>query len=88
MRRGKIHSNSDVREAESTEKKYDKRWHRMYLEAVEGAFGTDVNFAQLIKLYNEPKAQGNEKKYSPGECCGTRKSKITGDPDPKHISTS
>ena len=42
----------------------------------------------LVKLYNEPKAQGNEKKYSPGECCGTRRSKITGDPDSKHISTS
>jgi len=62
--------------------------HRMYLEAVEGAFGSEVDFAQLIKLYNEPVAEGNERKYSPGECCGTRKSKVTGDPDPKHISTS
>lgn len=62
--------------------------HRMYLEAVEGAFGSEVDYGMLVKLYNEPKAQGNEKKYSPGECCGTRKSVITGDPDPKHISTS
>jgi len=62
--------------------------HRMYLEAVEGAFGSEVDFAQLIKLYNEPVAEGNERKYSPGECCGTRKSKVTGDTDPKHISTS
>jgi IS1 family transposase len=62
--------------------------HRMYLEAVEGAFGADVDFAQLVKLYNEPKTEGNEKKYSPGECCGTRKAVVTGDPDPKHISTS
>lgn len=60
----------------------------MYLEAVEGAFGSEVDYGMLVKLYNESKAQGNEKKYSPGECCGTRKSVITGDPDPKHISTS
>jgi IS1 family transposase len=62
--------------------------HRMYLEAIEGAFGTDVDYAMIVKLYNEIKAQGSEKKYSPGECCGIRKTTITGDPDPKHISTS
>lgn len=62
--------------------------HKMYLEAVEGAFGTEVDYGMLIKLYSEPKTQGNERKYSPGECCGARKEKITGDPDPKHISTS
>jgi hypothetical protein len=38
----------------------------MYLEAVEGAFGSEVDYGMLVKLYNEPKAQGNEKKYSPG----------------------
>ena len=62
--------------------------HRMYLGAVEDAFGSEVDYGMLVKLYNEPPAEGNEKRYSPGECCGTRKAKITGDPDPKHISTS
>ena len=62
--------------------------HKMYLEAIEDTFGTEVDFAQVIKIFNEPKAVGNEKKYSPGECCGTRKAKVTGDPDMRHVSTS
>ena len=60
--------------------------HKAYLEAVEGAFGTDVDYAQLVKLYGEaPEAQ---KRYSPAECIGCRKEAITGRPDPKHVSTS
>jgi IS1 family transposase len=60
--------------------------HRAYLEAVEGAFGADVDYAQLVKLYGEaPEAQ---KRYSPAECIGCRKTRIEGDPDPAHISTS
>ena len=60
--------------------------HRAYLEAVEGAFGGDVDYAQLVKLYGEsPEA---EKRYSPAVCTGARKSRIEGNPDPKHISTS
>ena len=43
--------------------------HKAYLEAVEGAFGSDVDYAQLIKLYGEPTGQkGHERKYSPSEC--------------------
>lgn len=61
--------------------------HRMYLEAIEEGFGADIDYAQLVKLYNDPPS-GIEKRYSPGECCGTRKSKITGNPDPASISTS
>jgi IS1 family transposase len=58
---------------------------KMYAEAVEGAFGMDVDYAMLIKLY------GNESfdtKYSPGECIGTKTAVLMGSPDPKHISTS
>jgi hypothetical protein len=56
------------------------------LEAVEDAFGADVDYAQLVKLYGEsPEAQ---KRYSPAECIGYRKQPVTGGPDPKHISTS
>jgi IS1 family transposase len=65
--------------------------HKPYLEAVEGAFGADVDYAMLIKLYG-PSLDGTagtaERKYSPGECTGTRKMPITGNPDKKHISTS
>jgi IS1 family transposase len=60
--------------------------HRAYLEAIEGAFGGDVDYAMLIKLYGEsPEA---EKRYSPAQCIGIRKTRIEGDPDPKHVSTS
>ena len=59
-----------------------------YLDAVETAFGVDIDFAQLVKIYGEPEGVGPERKYSPGECCGTRKDLICGKPDPKHITTS
>ena len=60
--------------------------HRAYLEAVEGAFGADVDYAQLVKLYGE--APEAEKRYSPAECIGCRKTVVEGNPDPAHISTS
>jgi IS1 family transposase len=60
--------------------------HRAYLEAVEGAFGADIDYAQLVKLYGEsPEA---EKRYSPAVCIGAHKNPIEGNPDPKYISTS
>jgi IS1 family transposase len=59
---------------------------RAYLEAVEGAFGADVDYAMLAKLYGEsPEA---EKRYSPAVCIGARKTAIKGNPDPKHVSRS
>ena len=60
---------------------------RSYLEAVEGAFGADVDFAQLVKLYGAA-PDGPQVRYSPPECIGTRKMRITGNPDPAHVSTS
>ena len=60
--------------------------HRAYLEAVEGAFGDDVDYAQLIKLYGE--SSDAEKRYSPATCIGTRKRRVTGDPDAAAVSTS
>ena len=59
---------------------------RLYLEAVEDAFGSAVDYAQLVKIYGE--APESEKRYSPAECIGTRKIEISGSPDPDHISTS
>ncbi|MER9724080.1 MULTISPECIES: IS1 family transposase [unclassified Mesorhizobium] len=61
--------------------------HRAYLEAVEGAFGGDIDYAMLIKLYgaSPDSAKG---RYSPAECTGARKERIEGNPDVKHVSTS
>lgn len=61
--------------------------HKAYLEAIEGAFGAEVDYSMLIKLYGNP-TSGSESRYSPGECCGTRAIGVTGNPDPKHVSTS
>src|SRR6266581_8167474 len=61
--------------------------HRAYLEAVEGAFGSDVDYAQLVKLFGEA-PESAKGRYSPAECTGIRKTRIEGNPDPKRISTS
>ena len=50
--------------------------HKAYLEAVEGAFGGDIDYAMLVKLYGE--TPEGEKRYSPAECIGTRKTRIEG----------
>ena len=63
--------------------------HKPYLQAVEEAFGADIDYGMLVKLYGaETGGQGHERKYSPSECLGARKDTITGNPDPKHVSTS
>lgn len=62
--------------------------HRAYLEAVEGAFGADVDYAQLVKLYGELGGKGPEKRYSPAECKGIRKRRVEGNPDERHVNTS
>ena len=59
------------------------------VEAVEEAFGADIDYGMLVKMYGaETGGQGHERKYSPSECIGARKQTITGNPDPKHVSTS
>lgn len=60
--------------------------HRAYLTAVEEAFGADIDYSQLIKIYgNSPEA---ETRYSPCECIGAKQERIIGNPDPLHVSTS
>lgn len=61
-----------------------------YLRAIEGAFGADVDYAQLEKIYGADALGGKspERKYSPAECVGARKTVINGEPDKKHINTS
>lgn len=60
--------------------------HRAYLEAVENAFGADIDYAQLQKIYGAPSE--NETRYSPATCIGCDMKVVSGDPDPKHVSTS
>jgi IS1 family transposase len=60
--------------------------HAAYLDAVEGAFGGDVDYAMLVKIYGQsPEA---ERRYSPAECIGARKTRIESNPDRNHVSTS
>lgn len=65
--------------------------HKAYLSAIEEAFGADIDYAMLVKLYGPGPATTDDaagRRYSPAECVGIRKDTITGKPDPKHISTS
>jgi len=60
--------------------------HRMYLDSVEDAFGSEIDFGQLVKFYGT--SEDNEKRYSPAKCIGTQKIRIKGNPDDKNVSTS
>lgn len=60
---------------------------KAYLDAVEKAFGADVDYAMLVKLYGASPT-GAQGRYSPAECTGIRKTTIEGRPDAKHVSTS
>ena len=60
--------------------------HKPYLAAVEDAFGADIDYAVLQKIYRQD--ANPEKRYSPAVCLGCKVETVTGQPDPKHISTS
>jgi IS1 family transposase len=60
--------------------------HHPYLQAVDAAFGDDVDYAMLKKIYGANPA--GEKRYSPAICIGAKRHKVTGNPETKHISTS
>jgi IS1 family transposase len=79
----------DLRQRVATRMQLTTDGHTPYLRAVEEAFGSDIDFAQLVKIYGEPPVSKEAaRRYSPTECVGARKDKITGNPDPRHISTS
>src|SRR5579864_966172 len=60
--------------------------HKMYLTAVPDAFGNQIDYAQLVKVFgNDPEGQ---KRYSPAQCLGTQRIEVSGSPDQAHISTS
>ena len=60
--------------------------HRVYITAVEDTFGSEVDYAMLVKLYG--KEIESETKYSPAKCIGANPTIIQGEPDPAKISTS
>ncbi len=60
---------------------------KLYLTAVEDAFGSEVDYAMLVKMYGIDATEG-EKRYSPAVCTGVEVSRISGNPDRAHISTS
>jgi IS1 family transposase len=60
--------------------------HRVYAEAVENAFGSEIDYAMLVKIYGA--SNDGESRYSPATCIGCRTGVLSGSPDPKHISTS
>ncbi|MCX7183962.1 MAG: IS1 family transposase [Nitrosospira sp.] len=63
--------------------------HKAYIDAVEGAFGNDIDFAMLVKHYSNPsEAKQAQKRYSPSQFISADKRRITGDPDVKNVSTS
>ncbi len=58
-----------------------------YLSAVEDAYGSEIDYAVLHKVYG-PAPEGPQRRYSPAECIGTQKHRIEGKPNPKLVSTS
>jgi hypothetical protein len=60
---------------------------RAYVDAVERAFGSDVDYAQIVKVYGQEETSNN-RRYSAPEFVSAEKKVITGNPDPKLISTS
>jgi IS1 family transposase len=61
--------------------------HKPYLIAVEDAFGADIDYSMLVKIYGRETGKG-ETRYSPPVCIGARRRKIIGNPDRNLISTS
>jgi IS1 family transposase len=61
--------------------------HKVYLNAVENAFGSEIDYAMLVKVYGKG-TQEDERRYSPAVCTGAELVHVTGDPEVKHISTS
>ena len=62
--------------------------HRAYLSAVDVAFGNDIDYATLTKIYGEGKSESRNIRYSPEACMGIRKTTIKGEPEMNHVSTS
>jgi hypothetical protein len=77
----------DLRERLASRVQLTTDGHRVYLEAVESAFGSEVDYAMLVKLYGADREESGAR-YSPAECIGCRSIVISGKPKPQFISTS
>jgi IS1 family transposase len=62
--------------------------HKVYFHAVKGAFSGDVDYAMLVKIYGSDQSRKPERRYSPAVCLEAIPQRVSGDPDPDHISTS
>src|SRR5437588_9634604 len=62
--------------------------HRVYADAVEFHFGTQIDYSMLVKIYGASGGNDAESRYSPATCIGCRTATLAGNPDPRHISTS
>jgi IS1 family transposase len=76
----------DLRQRLATRVQLTTDGHKVYLQSVEDAFGSDIDYAQLVKMYGA--APEGQRRYSPAECTGIKKTPITGSPDNAHVSTS
>jgi len=77
---------NDLRDRVSNRIQLTSDGHRPYLVAVEEAFGGDIDYAVLQKIYGQD--ANPEKRYSPAVCLGSKQETVCGAPNPKHISTS
>ncbi len=62
--------------------------HRPYLEAIESAFGNDIDYARLIKIYGTSGKSSPKKRYSPSKFVESKRIVVTGEPDQGNINTS
>lgn len=62
--------------------------HHAYLNAVASNFGSEIDYAMLVKVYGATVGKEDQRRYSPPECTGAEKRRINGNPDIKHVSTS
>lgn len=77
----------DLKSRLSTRVQLSTDGHKPYLVAVEAAFGSEIDYAQLVKVYGSP-ADNPDSRYSPAPFVGAKKTAITGNPDPALVSTS
>ena len=82
-----LHVMDDLRERLANRVQLTTDGLRAYVEAVEAAFGGEIDYAMLVKLFGKGGGE-SERRYSPAECIGARKVVVQGDPDPDRISTS
>ena len=82
-----FHFLSDLKDRLANRVQLTTDGHRAYLDATERVFGTEIDYAQLQKIYGAA-PEGPQVRYSPAICMGARKAIISGNPDFAHVSTS